>query len=145
MARLKIQLDGFDDLLKKIEQAGGNINKATDSAIKSSAHTMDRALRNEMMAEGFDKDNSYKIVKDMPEPEIFWSGNTCIAKVGYPVAKEAYDPKHLTDGYKAMFFNYGTPREDAHHYVKQAKKKASRQIKKNQEEVLNKVLGRLKT
>lgn len=146
MARLKIQLEGFDDLLKKIEKAEGDINKATDSAIRSSAYAMDNALRAEMNAENFDSPK-HKIVKQMDEPEIFWSGNTCIAKVGYKLGE--YDPKNLSEGFKALFFNYGTPRrapskEPKHLYVKKAKKKVSRQIKKNQEEVLNKILGRLK-
>ena len=55
-----------------------------------------------------------------------------------------YNPKELSDGYKVAFLNYGTPRISPREFISAAKKKAKPQIKKAQEEVLNKVLARLK-
>ena len=146
MARIKLKLEGFDELLKKIESAGGSINKAVDSCMKQSAETMDNELRTQMRKVNADRPD-HDLIKDMPKPEIKWEGNSCTAKVGYKLGQ--YNPKDLNDGYKALFLNYGTPRrkpsqEAKREYVKKAKRKATPLIKKQQEETLNKILGRLK-
>lgn len=146
MARVQIKLEGFDELLKKIQDAGGSINKAVDSAVRQGAKTMDLELRTQMRKVNADAPD-HKLIKEMPRPEIKWEGNQCIAKVGYKL--ESYNPNDLSEGFKALFLNYGTPRrkpskEKERLFIKKAKKKATPTIKKQQEEALNKILGRLK-
>ena len=146
MARIRIQLSGFDDLLKKIEQAGGSINKSVDVCVRNSADIMDSELRNALQKVKADAPD-HDLIKEMPKPEINWEGNRCYAKVGFKLG--GYNPKDLNSGFKALFLNYGTPRrkpsqEAARKYIKKAKSKASPQIKKVQQETLNKILEDLK-
>ena len=135
---IQLNFYGFDELLKKIEGAGGTINKAVDECMKQSARTQETYLKAQMRKAKVDID----LINHMPPPEIEWNGNSCTARVGYK--KGDYNPKKLSDGYKAVFINYGTPRISPREFIKAAKKKAKPQIKKEQEETLNKILEGLK-
>lgn len=134
---ISITLNGFDELLKKIEDAGGSIQKAVDSGIHKGAQIQDTELRAQMRKKRVDSG----LVNRMPPPEIEWDGDTCIARVGY--TKGDYNPQAISDAYKAVFINYGTPRIAPREFINAAKRKAKPQIKKAQEEVLNKILARL--
>ena len=137
---ISLQLTGVDELLKEIEDAGGSINGAVDSCMKQSADIQQKELKTQMR-KASPKAVSSSLINRMPPPEIKWSGNACVARVGYK--KGEYDPKNLSDGYKAVFINYGTPRISPREFIKKAQKKAKPQIKKAQEEALNKILRRL--
>lgn len=134
---IQLNLEGFDELLKEIEAAGGSINGAVDSCMKQSAQIQQKELKAQMLK----KHVSDKQVNRMPPPQIEWNGNACIARVGYK--KGEYDPNNLSDGYKAVFINYGTPRISPREFIKAAQSKAKPQIKKAQQEALNKILRRL--
>lgn len=141
---IKIKLEGFEDLLKSIEEAGGTINKACDSAIRGSAQIMQNELKSQMQSANVPSD----LINSLPPPEVETSGNRFYARVGY--RKGAYDPENLSDGYKIVFLNYGTPNRTIHGKVKargfiqKAKKRAQPRIKKQQKEALMKILERLK-
>lgn len=137
---ISVQMYGFDELLKDIEAAGGSINGAVDSCMKQSAQIQQKELKAQMRKAN-PKPVSDKLVNRMPQPEIKWEGNVCVARVGYKKGK--YDPNNLSDGYKAVFINYGTPRISPREFIKKAQNQAKRQIKQSQEETLQKILGRL--
>ena len=138
-----LQLKGFDDLLEQIQKAGGSIDAAADSCVRQSAQIMQAELKAQMQAAGVDGD----LVGSMPQPQIEVDGNRYSAAVGYK--KGNYDPSDPSDGYKVVFLNYGTPRRTMHGKVKargfieKAKNKARPQIKKAQQETLEKILGRV--
>ena len=141
---IKLQLEGFEDLLKNIEEAGRSIPSACESALKQSAQIMQSELKAEMIASGVPND----LVSSMPKFETETEGNRVTAKVGYKKGK--YDPDNLSDGYKVVFLNYGTPNRKKHGqiaakgFIQRAKKKARPKIKKGQKEALEKILARLK-
>ncbi len=134
---IQLNLEGFDELLKKIEESGKAANRAVDSCMKQSAQIQQKELKAQMRKSKV----SDALINRMPPPEIEWMGNTCIARVGYK--KGEYNPKDLSDGYEAVFINYGTPRIKPRGFIKAAKNKAKPQIKKAQEETLHKILERL--
>ena len=134
---ISITLNGFDELLTKIENAGGTINKAVDSGIRKSAQIQETELKAQMQKSHVDRG----LTNRMPPPSIEWQGDTCTPRVGY--YKGEYNPKNLNDAYKAIFINYGTPRIAPREFINAAKRKAQPQIKKAQKEVLDKVLERL--
>lgn len=140
---IKLQFSGFDELLEQIEKAGGTIDKAVDSCMKQSAQIMQSELKNEMKLSGVDND----LIARMPAPEIQQDGNTMIARVGYK--KGAYNPNNISDGYKVVFLNYGTPKRSKHGkleargFIDRAQKKARKRIKKAQKEALEKILERV--
>lgn len=135
---IQLNIEGFDELLKKIEQAGGSINGAVDKCMKQSAQFQKKELKTQMQK----KKITTSLINRMPDPEIEWNGNTCTARVGYK--KGAYNPKDLSDGYEAIFINYGTPRISPRNFIQAAKNKARPQIKKLQEQTLNEILEDLK-
>lgn len=138
MAYIKLNLEGFDELIKKIEAAGGTMKSAVDTCMKRSATVQQKELKAAMQR----KKVSNELINRMPQPEIEWNGNACTARVGYH--KGAYNPKDLSDGYEAVFINYGTPRIKPRNFIKAAKNKARPQIKKLQEKTLNEILEGLK-
>jgi len=140
---IKLKLEGFDDLLSKIEKAGGSIDSAAQKCLKKSADIMHDELKKQMQTANVDDG----LINNMPPPEIEANGNRYTARVGYK--KGNYDPKNLSDGYKVVFANYGTPHRSKHGkqpakgFIQKAKKKANTQIKKEQEKTLNEILGGL--
>ena len=141
---IRLKLDGFDQLLKDIEQAEGNVDKATENALRQSAVTMQNELKSAMVQAGVARD----LIGRMPSFEIEKEFGRITARVGY--RKGEYNPRNLTDGYKAAFINYGTPRRSKHGqikergYIAKAKRRARPKLKAQQEEALKKILARLK-
>lgn len=141
---IKIKLEGFDDLLAGIEKAGGTIDRAAKQCLQQSAQIMHDELKKQMTAANVDSG----LINRMPSPEVESSGNRYTARVGYK--KGAYDPNNISDGYKVVFANYGTPRRSKHgqqpekRFIEKAKKKAKTKIKKSQQETLDEILRGLK-
>lgn len=139
-----LQLKGFDDLLEQIQKAGGSIDRAADSCLRQSAQIVQSEMKAQMQAAGVDSD----LINAMPPPQITVDGNNYRAAVGYQ--KGDYDPSNPSDGYKAIFLNYGTPRRTKHGkvaargFIQATKKNARPQLKKAQRETLEKILGRVK-
>ena len=142
---IRLQLNGFDDLFEQIKAAGGTVDRAADSCMKQSAQIMQNELQSQMQKSGVDSG----LISRMPPPEVDVDGNVFIARVGYK--KGAYTPGNLSDGYKVVFVNYGTPHRSKHGkipekgFIQRAKKKARPQIKKAQQATLEKILERLKS
>lgn len=141
---IKIKLEGFDDILAKIQKAGGTIDKAAKTCLEKSADIMQAELKSNMQS----KDVSPLLINAMPPPKISVEGNRYTAAVGYE--KGDYDPRNPSDVYEVVFLNYGTPKRTKHGKVKargfiqSAKKNARPKIKKQQEETLNDILKELK-
>ena len=140
---IKLNLDGFDGLLNKIEKAGGTVDSAAKKCLQKSAQIMHDELKTQMQAADVDSD----LINRMPPPEVEASGNRHTARVGYK--KGTYDPKNPSDGFKVVFANYGTPHRSEHGkqpakgFIQKAKKKANAKIKKAQKETLNEIIGGL--
>lgn len=140
---IKLKIEGFEDLLNKIQATNGSIDKAVDSAARQSAQILQNELKSQMQQSGVNS----RLINAMPEPQIFKDGNAVVAKVGYE--KGEYDTNNLSDGYKVLFLNYGTPHRKKHGkivskgFIQRAKKGATPKIKKAQKEVYEKILSRL--
>ena len=141
---IQLKLDGFEQLLKEIQQAEGNVEKATETCLRKSAAIMQDTLKAEMRRSDIDGE----FIERMPEYEIEKNYGLITARVGYK--KGAYNPDNLSDGYKAVFLNYGTPDRKKHGKVKargfisRAKSKAKKPIKQQQEATLKDILKGLK-
>lgn len=133
-----LNLTGFDELLKKIEEAGGTIDGAVDSCMTQAAQILQKEQKAAMRKTKVDDG----LINRMQMPETEKNGNTITVRVGYK--KGTYDPKNLSDGYKAVFINYGTPRIKPRKFIETAKKKAKPQVNKEAEATFNKILEDLK-
>lgn len=146
---IKLKLEGYEDLLKDIEKAGGSIDKSVEKCLVVSANTVEQELKAEMLKANVPA----SLVNSMPPSSIERTGNRVRAEVGYK--KGSYNPHNPSDGYKVVFLNYGTPNRSQHGkiapggkiklgFIQRAKRKATKKVKKQQEETLKKILGELK-
>lgn len=141
---IKLKLTGFDELFTKIQKAGGSIDKAAEVCMKQSADIMEKELKSQMKK----AEVKQHLINAMSPSQVFQDGNAFVAKVGYE--KGEYNPKNPSDAYKVVFLNYGTPKRTkrygqvkARGFIQKARRKATPQIKKKQEETLNEILSRL--
>lgn len=155
-----LTLTGFDELINKIERAGGSVRNSVNAVMNESATIMKNELTAQMQKANVDSG----LISRMPAPKVEWQGNKCTAQIGYE--KGTFNSNNLSDGYKVVFLNYGTPKDrhtnqggqkvfiyghwatlgngrgaiKARGFINKAKKKAKPQIKKKQEETLHDIL-----
>ena len=141
---IKLKLDGFEELLKEVEKAQGNVDKAAEKCAEKGADILQDEMKSKMENAGVDSG----LISRMPSPQVENDFGEYTARVGYK--KGEYNPKNLSDGYKAVFINYGTPRRTKHGQVKargfidKAKSAARRKIQKEMEKTRNEILRGLK-
>lgn len=144
---IKLNLTGFDEMLRKIEKAGGNVDAATKKCMEKSAEIMDDELKAQMQAADLENKMS-RLISRMPSPRIKNDHGLWTAYVGYE--KGAYNPENPSDAYKVIFINYGTPRRTKHGKIKargfitRAKSRAKPKIKKEQAKILDDIFRGLK-
>lgn len=137
---VKVSINGFDDLLKQIEKANGDLATAAEKCVRESAEIMQNELKASMVKAKVDDG----LIERMPNYTIERSGTKVTAHVGYPATE--YNPRKPSDYFKALFANYGTPHRRSHgiekkrNFVANAKKSASKKIKAQQEKTLNDIM-----
>lgn len=137
---IKMKLDGFDEYIKAIEKAGGSVDGAVYKCMKDSADIVQEALKAQMRESGV----SERLINAMPPAQVENRHDSVTARVGYK--KGTYDPHNLSDGYKAVFLNYGTPHRKKHGKVKKrgfiikAKTRARTKVKKAQKQAFEDIL-----
>lgn len=139
---IKLNFDGFDELIKEIEAAGGTAERAANSALSKSAVIMENELRSELNAA-----TESGLAQRMPRFTIKNENGSFRAEVGFQATP--YSPGDPSDYHKAVFLNYGTPdrqkhgKEAARGFITKAKRRARPKIKKAQQEALETILKRL--
>lgn len=150
----------FSDLLEKIQKAEGNLEEAAWTAARVGAREMYKTLLSEAEASNVPSNVTDKI---RIQADRDAGGNRMAARVGWAMGD--YDPRDPSEGYQAVFVNYGTPRRsvkkegvrvqidgtwktlkldrgyiDGRGFIGRAKKKARSKIKKAQKEALEQIL-----
>ena len=107
MARNKIglQFKGFEELLNKYETLGGDLNSATEAALKAGKQIVNVQLTRDTTNGNFPAGGKYatgalkrSIDKDF---NVKWEGTTAVLKIGYDFK---------TSGTASIFLMYGTPK-----------------------------------
>lgn len=140
-----IKLEGFEELLKEIDKAGGSIDAAVERAVQKSADIVEEQLRAACP--------NADIASEIEQTRPVMQHNVCKGAVGWKMGN--YDPKNPSAGYKAVFLNYGTARRytkagadrgaiEARGFISTAKKKSKKLVKNVQEETLREILGGIK-
>lgn len=149
---IKLKLEGFNELLKEIEKAGEKIEPVTKNVLEQSANIMQEELKSQMQKSDVPKN----LINEMPPPTVEEDSGLFTAHVGYK--KGTYNPHNLSNGYKVVFLNYGTPYRKKHGKIKdvseggkiklgfitRAKNKAKKKITTQQENALKEILKGLK-
>ena len=144
--KVKLTLKGFDLLLDQINEAGGSIESATERALESSAQLVTQEIRTGAQQRNLDTDSLIN-----PKPK--WSGNRCSVEVGFELG--AYDSKNPSNGYLALFKEYGTAKRStskganrgkvtADPFIRPAITDNKKAIHKAQETALERILKGLK-
>ena len=147
MARLTIKLDGFEEMLERIEKASGKADKAARQVIKKSAEIVEAELKAECT-----RQNLPDSIINAITTEIENDGGRISAKVGWKLG--SYDPKKPAIGYLAIFLNYGSERRATKSgqnrgrlinkkFMATAKKKASKKVKALQQQMLEEIMKEL--
>ena len=142
---MKIEFKGFDDLIERINKAGGNAKEAAEEALEASqkyiqeqltaaaAPYASKGLKGYAAGEMFDA-----IIKD---PQVTWEGSVASVPVGFDLKKKG--------GYHSIFIMYGTAahgknkgiRKDANIYNAIRGTKTKKEIARIQEEIMKRRLA----
>lgn len=131
---IKLEFKGFDDMIEKIRKAERDVKPIVNDCMKNAAEIQWVELGQAMLDTGVDSG----LVDRMPEPKVEWQGDRCKVFVGYPVG--TYDPNNLSDAYKVIFHNYGTPKYKGKFFIATAKKTAAPQIRKETKKALKQII-----
>ena len=140
---IQLKLNGFGDFLEKIQNAGGSVDKEAEKCIKKSAQIFESDLKVQMQKSKVPN----HLIDSMPKYEYKHTANSYSVRVGYKMG--SYNPDDLSDGYKVLFLNYGTPHREEHGkisargFIQKAKRNANKKIKKEQEKALNDIVEEL--
>lgn len=141
---IKLDIKGFEKLLERVQEAEGDIESATTQALSESAAAVAAELRSAASAAGVPGSVTSGITQDAPK----WEGNKCSVSVGWKVG--SYDPRNLSQGFKAIFLNYGTPHRTQHgkvqgkRFIAAAKSAATSKARSAQKKAFNDILKGLK-
>lgn len=125
-----VEMYGFEDMLNRIEEAGGKVNEAVKECVDRSLDVVGKHMQNFMLAHKFTGDTmeSYKQL----ESEI--KGNVVTAKVGY---------SKKDGGIAAIFLDVGTPKQKPYFFRYYAVENNRREIEMIQQETLSEILKEL--
>ena len=141
-SRLSITLEGFDEMIEQIRKAEGNVDSAIQTAVNAGASAAESALRSQCAASGVPDSVTGAITRTVER-----TGNRYTVGVGWELG--AYNPQNISQGYKAVFLNYGTPHRTKHGqtkargFIAKAKKASLKPVKAAQQSALEKIMKEL--
>ena len=98
MARMRMKVSGFDEMLDAIRRAGGDVDKAVKVCMEESVQILEGNLIKAAEASGAETSTvSHKVTSE---------GNRVAAETGWELG--AYDSANPSEGYRAMFVEFGT-------------------------------------
>lgn len=98
MARIKLQLSGFDKMLERVQKAGGDIEAAARLCMEESLQVLESNLKTEAKASGAGTSAITHTVTV--------NGNRISGETGWKLGN--YDSSNPSEGYDAMFREFGT-------------------------------------
>lgn len=145
--KIDLDLSGFSEILKEIEKAEKTLDRAAEECLNKVIDLSEDALQRETMK----VTDSPHLVKAIVKTPAKWpkSGYGDVVTGGVGWKKGSYDPKNPSEGYKAVFLNYGTPRRKRSQikgrlFIQKAKKVISQKTGSIYEQTLNDILKGLK-
>lgn len=124
MPKLKIEFDGFNEVVQRLKDFGADVQKTADSALMESKKIVNRNLEAAMQKHN----KTHETVNSLDtESKVMWVGDVGTIHVGFNLAK---------GGVPSIFLMYGTPRmkKDSKLYNAVYGSKVRKEIKKLQED-----------
>lgn len=146
MAKIKLELKGFDKLLEDIQEAGGNIERATEKALLNGANLLTNDFRNGAVNRGLEVDR-------LITPQVKWANNRASVEAGFKLGE--YDEKNPNSAYIALFTEYGTIKRKTkaganrgkitqNPFIRPTREKDAAKVRRFQKEALEEILKGLK-
>lgn len=152
-SKLKLSINGFDKMLEKIQAAGGDIDRAARECASKSVEILESNLISEAQASGAETTTVFH--------EVTASGNIISAETGWKLGE--YNSANPSEGYQAMFTEFGTGKYSARGkgkdrktakgynrgsteprpFFSNARKKSAKQIRAMQQETLQNITKEL--
>ena len=162
MASIKLKFD-FSKMLESVKDAGGDVEKTAARCANECAKVVHNELVSECGASGVPSSISGAIRDKVTETA---GGNRYEVKVGWEMGE--YNPKNPSAGYKAVFLNYGIPKQrhtkkpthvlykghwitssnrgiiTGKGFIQRARANANKKVKKVQKETVQEIIKELK-
>lgn len=98
MARMRLKVGGFEKMLERVQKAGGDVDAAAQQCMEQSLQVLERNLKKEAEASGAPTSTVTHTVTV--------NGNRISGETGWKLG--AYDSSNPSEGYEAMFREFGT-------------------------------------
>jgi len=98
MAKIGLQLKGFEDLMSDLDKLGGDLNQVTTEALEKS-HAYVTPNIHQAMKKHYRTGRTEKSIED--SGKVTWTGNVASVDVGFDIAN---------GGLASVFLMYGTPK-----------------------------------
>ena len=134
---ISLEFKGFDAMIKKLQQAEKDVKPIVNDLMENAAKIQQKELVQAMTDANIDSG----LIEQLPAPRVVWDGDRCKASAGYPVG--SYNPRELSDVFKLIFHNYGTPKYQGKFFIAKAKETATPQIKKETRKTLKAIVKEL--
>ena len=85
MARIKIDFDGFDEMLKQFEQMEKDLKPAVEKALEASFDVVTPGIKSVIPSHRVSGATEESLIKT---PQVEWSGNVGEVKVGFDLGDE---------------------------------------------------------
>lgn len=147
---LRLTLTGFENYLLQLRDAGKDVEKIAEKALKESGDILYDALVQNTKSSGLSEDTIRKMEESLRKPTVYkdYLGDK-ISKVSVELGykKGKYDSDDLSGGYVALFNEYGTDSRYTEHgdyrgelaeksFTRRAIKQTSAKIKKVQKKII---------
>ena len=144
MGGIKFEIKGFQKILDNIDKAEKDAERVAKASIEKCADIYQSELMTAAQSANVPRDLTSEI-----EKEVNGKNGVYTARIGWKLG--TYDPKKPSAGYKAMFLNYGTVRRQTREgqdrgeivgsqFIAKSKKRAKSKIKKQEQEIIEKVM-----
>lgn len=153
MAKMRLQIKGFDEMLERVQRASGDIDAAARQCMEKSVSVLESNLKKEAEASGAPTSTVSHSVTS--------SGNRISGETGWKLGD--YDAANPSEGYLAMFREFGTGKHSARGkgkdretaagynrgsteprpFMAKARKKSAKPIRAIQEETLHNIVKEL--
>lgn len=144
---ISVTLNGFEEMLERIEKASGNAEKYARQVVKKSA----AIVENELKAECTRQNIPDSIINGI-STEITNGATYAEAQVGWKLG--SYDQRKPAIGYLAVFLNYGSERRNTKRglnrgrligkkFIATAKKKTDKKVQALQKQMLEEIMKEL--
>lgn len=150
---MRLKVDGFNEMLERVQKAGGDVDKAARECMEKSLQVLESNLKKEAEASG--------APTSTVSHSVTISGNRISGETGWKLGN--YDSNNPSEGYEAMFREFGTGKHSArgkgkdrqtaagHNrgsteprpFIAKARKKSAKPIKAIQQETLQNIVKEL--